>query len=58
MGFKKVQLNQYFDNSEAVIKKYSFTSTQIFNRIESGIQTVPNVYIKKPVALTGKREVA
>lgn len=57
MGFNRVQLSQYFDNLEAVMKKYSFAPSQIFNMDETGVQTVPNI-LPKHVAPTGKKEVA
>lgn len=57
MGFNKTQLSQYFSNLEAVLKKYKFTPTQIFNMDETGVQTIPN-RLPKHVAPTGKREVA
>ncbi|XP_030765003.1 uncharacterized protein LOC115889189 [Sitophilus oryzae] len=57
MGFNRIQLTQYFDNLEAIMKKYNFSPNQIFNMDETGVQTVPNI-LPKHVAPTGKKEVA
>nr|CAI5862711.1 unnamed protein product [Callosobruchus analis] len=57
MGFNRIQLAQYFENLDIVLKKYKFPPSRIYNIDETGIQTVPNK-LPKHVAPIGKKNVS
>lgn len=56
MGFNKMQLDLYFSNLKALMEKYQFPSSRIFNMDESGLSTVPNK-TPKVVSIRGKKVV-
>lgn len=56
MGFNEVQVNNYFDNLEALMRKHTFPPSRVYNMDESGIQTVPGK-LCRIVSTKGKRNV-
>ena len=56
MGFRRSEVNRFFDNLKEVYKKENFDPSRIFNADETGMLTV-QVQKQKIIAETGKKQI-